>query len=62
MVGQNPITYTFFLPTIIEKEGYSVSWKTTHKETLVEYRGIEGLRNDLKKCGMCHSRKRNLQE
>lgn len=42
----------------IEKEGYSVSWKTTHKETLVEYRGIEGLRNDLKKCGMCHSRKR----
>lgn len=42
----------------IEKEGYSVSWKSTHKETLVEYRGIEGLRNDLQKCGMCHSRKR----
>lgn len=42
----------------IQKDGYSISWKTTHKETLVEYRGIEGLRNDLKKCGMCHSRKR----
>lgn len=42
----------------IEKEGYSVSWRTTHKGTLVEYRGIKGLRDDLQKCGMCHSRRR----
>lgn len=41
----------------IEKEGYSVSWRTTHKGTLVEYRDIKGLRDDLQKCGMCHSRK-----
>lgn len=41
----------------IIKEGYEVSWQTTHKQTLVEYRGIKGLRKDLQKCGMCHSRK-----
>lgn len=41
----------------ITKEGYKVSRQTTHKQTLVEYRGIKGLRKDLQKCGMCHSRK-----
>lgn len=43
----------------IKKEGYSISWSTTHKDTLVEYRGIKGLRNDLQKIGLCYSRKRN---
>lgn len=42
----------------ILKEGYNVSWKTTHKDTLVEYRGLKGLRHDLQKCGMCYSKKR----
>ena len=41
----------------IKNEGYEISWKTTHKDTLVEYRGIKGLRQDLQKCGMCHSRR-----
>lgn len=39
-------------------DGYDVSWHTTHKDTKVEYYGFKGLRQDLQKLGMCHSRKR----
>lgn len=42
----------------IISDGYEVSWHTTHKETGVEYYGFKGLRADLQKIGMCHSRKR----
>lgn len=39
-------------------DGYPVSWHTTHKTTGVEYFGFKGLRFDLQKYGMCHSRRR----
>ena len=42
----------------IISDGYEVSWHTTHKGTGVEYYGFKGLRADLQKIGMCHSRKR----
>lgn len=42
----------------IVKDGYSISWHTTHKTTGVEYYGFAGLRDGLQKMGMCHSRKR----
>ena len=38
-------------------DGYAVSWHTTHKDTGVEYYGFRGLRADLQKVGMCHSRR-----
>ena len=38
--------------------GYTMSWSTRHKDTGVEYYGFKGLRQDLQKYGMCHSRKR----
>ena len=38
--------------------GYPMSWSTRHKDTGVEYYGFKGLRQDLQKYGMCHSRKR----
>ena len=42
----------------IIKCGYPVSWHSTHKTTGVEYYGFRGLRKDLQKVGMCHSRRR----
>lgn len=42
----------------IVSDGYPISWHTTHKTTGVEYYGFVGLRKDLQKVGMCHSRKR----
>lgn len=42
----------------IISDGYEMSWHTTHKETGVEYYGFRGLREDLQKIGMCHSRRR----
>lgn len=38
--------------------GYEISWHSTHKTTGVEYYGIKGLRQQLQKYGMCHSRRR----
>lgn len=43
--------------TIVDN-GYEISWNTTHKTTGVEYYGFKGLRQDLQKYGMCHSRRR----
>lgn len=46
---------------IIERvvaDGYPIAWHTIHATTGVEYYGIKGLRDDLKKIGLCHSRKR----
>lgn len=37
--------------------GHSISWHTVHKDTGVHYYGIRGLRSELQKYGMCHSRK-----
>lgn len=42
----------------IVKEGYPISWHTTHAKTGVEYYGFKGLRQDLQKLGMCYSRRR----
>ena len=39
-------------------DGYEIAWQTVHKTTGVEYYGFRGLRNDLQKIGMCHSRRR----
>lgn len=41
--------------TIAEK--YPILWNTTHKTTKAEYYGFKGLRDDLQKYGMCHSRR-----
>jgi hypothetical protein len=37
--------------------GYKLSWETKHKTTGVKYYGFKGLREQLQKYGMCHSRK-----
>ena len=45
---------------IIERvvaDGYPISWHTTHATTGVEYYGFRGLRQDLQKIGLCHSRR-----
>lgn len=47
----------FYTVTGIESDGYGVSWHTTHKDTGVLYYGFGGLREDLEKFGMCHSRR-----
>lgn len=38
--------------------GYALAWDTKHKTTGVRYYGLRGLREQLQKYGMCHSRKR----
>ena len=43
--------------SIIEHDGYDVSWQTIHKDTGVRYFGFRGLREQLQKYGMCYSRK-----
>lgn len=40
----------------IKDDGYEISWQTTHKDTGVIYTGFKGLRQQLKKYGMCNSR------
>lgn len=39
-------------------DGYTFAWKTKHKTTGVYYFGFRGLREDLQKVGMCHSRRK----
>lgn len=46
------------IESVINDDGYEVSWQTTHKTTGVIYTGFVGLRQQLQKYGMCHSRKR----
>lgn len=38
--------------------GYPLAWETKHKTTGVRYYGFKGLREQLQKYGMCHSRRR----
>lgn len=38
--------------------GYEIAWDTKHKTTGVRYYGFKGLREQLQKYGMCHSRRR----
>ena len=41
--------------------GYELSWNTKHKTTGVRYYGFKGLREQLQKYGMCHSRHTTLK-
>lgn len=42
----------------IVRDGYEISWHTTHKTTGVKYYGFKSLRVGLQKIGLCHSRRR----
>lgn len=41
--------------------GYGLAWDTKHKTTGVRYYGFKGLREQLQKYGMCHSRHTTLK-
>lgn len=48
------------LKSVVESvyaDGYTCAWKTQHNTTGVYYFGFRGLREDLQKVGMCHSRR-----
>lgn len=42
----------------VKEDGYEIAWETTQKNTGVKYYGIRGLRFDLQKVGLCHSRRK----
>lgn len=44
------------IDSIINHDGYEIAWQTTHKTTGVIYTAFKGLRQELQRYGMCHSR------
>lgn len=53
----NDFIDSVIVQTIVEN-GYAMSWGTMHKTTKIHYYEFKGLRQDLQKYGMCHSRRR----
>ena len=44
--------------SVVNDDGYEISWQATHKDTGVRYFGFKGLRAGLREYNMCHAMKR----
>ena len=54
-ISENAQDMEMILPSL--RSAYPVAWSTVHKNTGVLSYGFDGLRADLQKLGMCHSRR-----